>query len=363
MIRVLVVDDSPLARKVTVETLQRDPGIEVVGTAPNAELALRRVESLRPDVITMDLEMPGMGGLEAIRRIMLDHPTPIIVLSAFPRGGAEATVRALELGAVSCLAKPGGASSGRVSEIAAELTAAVYEAHQIRPEVLTAGHPFPARVVGAAPAAGGGQGGPRASAPRRFQVVAIGASAGGPAALAEVLQGLPAGFPVPVLVAQHMPAGFMAAFARRLDGLCRVRVLEAEEGRALAPGEVLLAPGGRHLTVSRRDERRVVARLDTSEPVNGHRPSVDVLATSVAVCFGAQALGVIMTGMGRDGAQGFARLRRQGGRVLAQDEASSAIFGMNRAVIENGDADEVLPLGDIAARLVALCPAAKEQES
>lgn len=358
MIRVLVVDDSPLARKVTVETLQQDPGIEVVGTAPNAELALRRVESLRPDVITMDLEMPGLGGLEAIRRIMRDQPTPIIVLSASLRGGADATVRALELGAVSCLAKPGGASSGRVSEIAAELTAAVYEAHQIRPQVLTAGHPFAARA---------GEGGPtaevRGAGSRRFQVVAIGASAGGPAALAEVLQGLPARFPVPVLVAQHMPAGFMAAFARRLDGLCRVRVLEAEEGRALAAGEVLLAPGGRHLTVSRRDERRVAARLDSSEPVNGHRPSVDVLATSVAVCFGAQALGVIMTGMGRDGAQGFARLRRQGGKVLAQDEASSAIFGMNRAVIENGDADEVLPLGDIAARLVALCPAAKEQET
>jgi len=357
MIRVLVVDDSPLARKVTVETLQRDPGIEVVGTAPNAELALRRVESLRPDVITMDLEMPGMGGLEAIRRIMRDQPTPIIVLSAFPRGGADATVRALELGAVSCLAKPGGASSGRVSEIAAELTAAVYEAHQIRPQVLTAGHPFAARAGEAGPTAE-----VRGAGPRRFQVVAIGASAGGPAALAEVLQGLPAGFPVPLLVAQHMPAGFMAAFARRLDGLCRVRVLEAEEGRALAAGEVLLAPGGRHLTVSRRDERRVVARLDSSEPVNGHRPSVDVLATSVAVCFGAQALGVIMTGMGRDGAEGFARLRRQGGKVLAQDEASSAIFGMNRAVIENGDADEVLPLGALAARLVALCPAAKEQE-
>ena len=357
MIRVLVVDDSPLARKVTVETLQQDPGIEVVGTAPNAELALRRVESLAPDVITMDLEMPGLGGLEAIRRIMRDQPTPIIVLSAFPRGGADATVRALELGAVSCLAKPGGASSGRVSEIAAELAAAVYEAHQIRPQVLTAGHPFGARAGEAGPTAEA-----RGAGRRRFQVVAIGASAGGPAALAEVLQGLPADFPVPMLVAQHMPAGFMAAFARRLDGLCRVRVLEAEEGRALAAGEVLLAPGGRHLTVSRRDERRVVARLDSSEPVNGHRPSVDVLATSVAACFGAQGLGVIMTGMGRDGAEGFARLRRQGGKVLAQDEASSAIFGMNRAVIENGGADEVLPLGALAARLVALCPAAKEQE-
>jgi two-component system chemotaxis response regulator CheB len=355
---VLVVDDSPLARKVTVETLQQDPGIEVVGTAPNAELALRRVETLRPDVITMDLEMPGLGGLEAIRRIMRDQPTPIIVLSAFPRGGADATVRALELGAVSCLAKPGGAGSGRTGEIGAELIAAVYEAHQIRPQVLTAGHPFAARAGEAGPTAE-----VRGAEPRRFQVLAIGASAGGPAALAEVLQGLPADFPVPVLVAQHMPAGFMAAFARRLDGLCRVRVLEAEEGRALAAGEVLLAPGGRHLTVSRRDERRVVARLDSSEPVNGHRPSVDVLASSVAVCFGAQALGVILTGMGRDGAQGFARLRRQGGKVLAQDEASSAIFGMNRAVIENGDADEVLPLGHIAARLVALCPAAKEQES
>jgi two-component system chemotaxis response regulator CheB len=358
MIRVLVVDDSPLARKVTVETLQREPGIEVVGTAPNAELALRRVESLAPDVITMDLEMPGMGGLEAIRRIMRDRPTPIVVLSASLRGRAAATVQALELGAVSCLAKPGGPGSGRVSEIAAELTAAVYEAHQVRLEVLAPGHPLAPAAAGAGPAAG-----TRGGEPRRFQVVAIGASAGGPAALATVLKGLPADFPVPVLVAQHMPAGFMGAFARRLDGLCRVRVLEAEQGRALAPGEVLLAAGGRHLMVSRRGERRVVAHLDSSDPVNGHRPSVDVLASSVAACFGAQSLGVILTGMGRDGAQGFARLRRQGGRVLAQDEASSAIYGMNRTVIENGDADEILPLGALAARLVALCPlAAKEQE-
>jgi two-component system chemotaxis response regulator CheB len=354
MIRVLVVDDSPLARKVTSETLQRDPGIEVVGTAPNAELALARVESLRPDVITMDLEMPGMGGLEAIRRIMRQAPTPIVVLSAFARGGAETTVQALELGAVSCLAKPGGAGSGRTAEIAAELIAAVYEAHQVRHEVLAAQHPFLRQEALASP-------GSPAAGQRRCRVVAIGASAGGPAALAEVLAALPEGFPAPVLVAQHMPAFFTPAFARRLDGICRVRVREAEDGRELAPGEVLLAPGGLHLAVARRGER-VVALLDRSEPVNGHRPSVDVLASSVAACFGAQALGVILTGMGRDGAQGFARLRRQGGRVLAQDEATSAIYGMNRAVIENGDADEVLPLGAIAARLSGLCAAAKEQE-
>jgi two-component system chemotaxis response regulator CheB len=193
--------------------------------------------------------------------------------------------------------------------------------------------------------------------------VAIGASMGGPIAVAKVLEALPAGFPVPVLVAQHMPAGFTAAYARRLDGFCRVRVREAQDGDELAPDQVLLAPGGLHLTVARRADRRVIARLDSSGEVNGHRPSVDVLASSVAACYGSRALGVIMTGMGRDGAQGFARLRGQGGLVLAQDEASSAIYGMNRAVIENGDADEVLPLRAIAARLGALCsaPTAKEQ--
>ena len=358
MIRVLVVDDSPLARKVTTEALQRDPGIQVVGTAPNAELALRRVESLRPDVITMDLEMPGMSGLEAIQRIMRRAPTPIVVLSAFARGGAEATVQALELGAVSCLAKPGGAGSGRTAEIGAELIAAVREAHQVRHEVLAAQHSFSPRDSEARASAG-----TLAAGQRRCRVVAIGASAGGPAALAEVLAALPEGFPAPVLVAQHMPAVFTAAFARRLDSFCRVRVREAREGDELAAGRVLLAPGGLHLTVSRRTDRRVVARLDSSEAVNGHRPSVDVLASSVAACFGRRALGVIMTGMGRDGARGFARLRAQGGLVLAQDEATSAIYGMNRAVIDNGDADEVLPLGAIAARLGELCAlAAKEQE-
>jgi two-component system chemotaxis response regulator CheB len=295
--------------------------------------------------------------LEAIRHIMRENPTPIIVLSAFTHGGAEATVRALELGAVNCLAKPGGAHSGRTDEIAAALRAAVFEAHQIRPEVLTAGRGVPQK-------AGLGVGVPGPGA-RRYQVVAIGASAGGPVALAEVLEDLPADFPAPVLVVQHMPAGFTAAYARRLDSQCRVRVLEAEEGDELLPGRVLLAPGGLHLTVARRPDRRIVARLESSEAVNGHRPSVDVLAASVAGCFGSQALGVIMTGMGRDGAQGFALLRRQGGRVLAQDETTSAIFGMNKAVIDNGDADEVLPLGSIAARLKALCsgPPVKEQEA
>jgi two-component system chemotaxis response regulator CheB len=356
MIRVLVVDDSALARKVIAKALEGDPGIGVVATASNAEIALKRIESLHPDVIIMDLEMPGMGGLAAIRTIMQENPTPIIVLSAFVHGGAEASVRALELGAVSCLAKPGGPGSGRTSEIAPELIAAVLEAHQIRPEALEAGHP-------SRQGAGSAQ---RISSTehRRYQVVAIGASAGGPIAVAEVLKGLPANFPAPVLVAQHMPAGFTAAYARRLDNLCRVRVREAQEGDELASGQVLLAPGGLHLTVARRTERRVVARLDDSEAVNGHRPSVDVLASSVADCFGTRALGVIMTGMGRDGAQGFARLRRQGGLVLAQDEASSAIYGMNRAVVENGDADEVLSLGAIAARLGELCSlaSAKEQE-
>jgi two-component system chemotaxis response regulator CheB len=360
MIRVLVVDDSPLARKVVTDALQGDPGISVAGTAPNAEIALKKIESLSPNVIVMDLEMPGMGGLEAIRRIMRENPTPIVVLSAFARGGAEATIRALELGAVSCLAKPGGAGSRRTGEIGAELITAVLEAHQIRREALEAAR----SAARERPGPGTGD-----ALPRRYQVVAVGASAGGPLAVAEVLKGLPGDFPVPVLVVQHMPAGFTAAYARRLDSLCRVRVREAREGDELSPGRVLLAPGGLHLTVARRAGRRVVARLDGSEAVNGHRPSVDVLARSVADCFGAQALGVIMTGMGRDGARGFARLRARGGLVLAQDEATSAIYGMNRAVIDNGDADEVLPLGAIAARLGELCelrelgsPASKEQE-
>ncbi len=363
MIRVLVVDDSPLARRVIADVLQGDPGIRVVGTSPNAEIALRKLESLRPDVIIMDLEMPGIGGLEAIRRIMHENPMPIIVLSAFTRGGADVTVRALELGAVGCLAKPGSARSGRAGEIAAELIGAVLEAHQFRREALAGEGLPPAVKVKGPPRSEAEQGGPPAGKEvRRYQVVAIGASAGGPRAVAKVLEQLPADFPAPVLVALHMPAGFTAAYARRLDGVCRVQVQEASEGDELAPGRVQLAPGGLHLTVTRRTDRRAIVRLDCSEAVNGHRPSVDVLASSVAACFGAKAVGVIMTGMGKDGAVGFARLRSLGGLVLAQDETTSAIYGMNRAVIDNGDADEVLPLGAIAARLGELCSVVSQEQ-
>jgi two-component system chemotaxis response regulator CheB len=346
MIRIMVVDDSPLVRRIATDILSAEGDLQVASTAATAEFALAKLERERPDVITLDLEMPGMGGLEAIRRIMASRPTPIVVLSAHARRGAELTLQALEAGAVGFVMKPDGSLSGGLPAVGRELVESVREAARstVRPHPAAAPEqppvstPFaPAITV-------------RVDA---FDLVAIGTSTGGPVALKAVLSALPADFPVPVVVVQHMPPVFTKAFADRLDTLCAMSVKEAEHGDPLVPGRVLIAPGAFHLTVSRADGLPR-AELDGRDPVSGHRPSVDVLMRSVAGEYGERALGVIMTGMGRDGADGMRELRQRGGRVIAQDQESSVIFGMNREVIQNGDADEVVPLAAIGARLAAL---------
>jgi two-component system chemotaxis response regulator CheB len=353
----MVVDDSPLVRKIASDILSSDAEITVVATAATAEFALAKLPRERPDVITLDLEMPGMGGLEAIRRIMSVLPTPIVVMSAHAQKGADLTLQALEAGAIDFVLKPSSSLSGGLSAVARELVEKVKGAGRI---VLPRNPSFGIQLeapfgTGAAPV-------PQAWAPavasplvndgEGCDLVAIGTSTGGPVALKVVLTKLPQDFPVGVVVVQHMPPIFTKAFADRLDTCCAVRVKEAENGDAILPGRVLLAPGNWHMTVSRfGGEPRVL--LNQNETVNGHRPSVDVLMHSVAREFGSLAIGVIMTGMGKDGAQGLHELRVRGGLIIAQDKASSVIYGMNREVVEKGDAHEVVPVEEIALRLCA----------
>ncbi len=350
MIRVMVVDDSPLVRKIASDILRSDPQIDVVATAANAEFALSKLDREAPDVITMDIEMPGMGGLEAIRQIIARRPTPIIVLSAHARHGAELTLQALEAGAVDFVLKPSASLSGGLDAVGRELVEKVKEASGMKvqpPDARPAQPPAPetAPLASAVPVASAG---PAASA--AHQLVAIGTSTGGPVALKTVLAGLPADFPLPIVVVQHMPPVFTRAFAERLNSICDIRVKEAEDGDAIIPGRALIAPGDYHMIVLRASARPRVS-LNKRELVSGHRPSVDVLMHSVAREYGSRAIGVIMTGMGKDGADGIGQLHRGGGLVLAQDKESSVIFGMNREVILNGDADEVVSVESISRRL------------
>jgi two-component system, chemotaxis family, protein-glutamate methylesterase/glutaminase len=345
----MVVDDSALVRRIASDILTADPEITVVATASQAEFALQKLEKEKPDVITLDMEMPGMGGLEAIRRIMALRPTPIIVLSAHAQKGAELTLQALDLGAVDFVLKPSASLSGGINSVAQELTEKVKNASRIVFPSLTE-HAAALPPVPSAPAVTP----PRPAAfadGTECELVAMGTSTGGPVALKTVLQMLPGDLPVGIVVVQHMPPVFTKAFAERLDGCCELSVKEAEDGDAIIPGRVLLAPGNWHMTVTKFGSEPHVA-LNQADTVNGHRPSVDVLMHSVAMEYGSRALGVIMTGMGRDGADGLRELHRRGGRVIAQDKDSSVIYGMNREVVQNGSADEVVPVDAIARRII-----------
>jgi two-component system, chemotaxis family, protein-glutamate methylesterase/glutaminase len=348
MVRVLVVDDSEVARRLLASLLGRDPGLEVVGEAASGEEAIRLAQRLRPDVITMDVQMPGMDGLEATRRIMGQDPAPIVVVS----GGHDPTdlaqsVRALDAGALAALRKPRGPADPGFAADAAELVRTVRlmaEVKVFRRRGLAApggaGGPSGAAANGARPAPA-----PRAAA----ELVAVGASTGGPAALATILRGLGPDVPVPILVVQHISPGFDAALATWLDETTPLPVRLAADGQPLAPGEVLVAPAGTHLGLS--GAARVALR--PGPPLAGHRPSATELFASVARVLGPRGVGVILTGMGSDGAAGLLELRRAGGRTLAQDEASCVVPGMPAAAAAAGAVDEVVPLDRLAARIAA----------
>jgi two-component system chemotaxis response regulator CheB len=351
-ITVLVVDDSLVVRRQVTDVLSEDQEIQVVGTAPNGQIALAKVPQLNPDVISLDVEMPVMDGLETLRELRRRFPdVPVIMFSTLTDRGAAATLEALELGAKDYVTKPANVGSVQASmaSVREQLVPKIKALHRHSPRGRAAGYPMLPRAIATGTAAPS----PvlRAVPPAQpVDVVLLGVSTGGPDALATVLPALPATFPAPILVVQHMPPTFTRLLAHRLDGRSALEVREAEDGDVVLPGQALLAPGDFHLRLQ-RTARGVVARLDQGTPENFCRPSVDVLFRSAAQVYGAGALGVVLTGMGADGARGAADIVAAGGQVVVQDQATSVVWGMPGAVAQAGLASELLPLLEVASAL------------
>ncbi len=356
--RVLVIDDSAVMRKLLVELINSAPDIEAVGSAPDAHSARDLIKTLNPDVLTLDVQMPKMDGIEFLERLMRLRPMPVVMVSSFTEAGSETTLRALELGAVDFIGKPRMDSAQSTEEYAQELQDKIRAAHGARVRRNAPAAPSaPAAVAHTPPAATPAATTPAARAIARpaqagSRIVFVGASTGGTEALKDFLLGIPADCP-PVLIVQHMPESFTASFARRLDTLCPPRVIEAQGGERLESGTVYVAPGHSHLIVKRNATGYVTELLKTP-PVNRHRPSVDVLFDSAAEVVGRNALGVILTGMGKDGAQGLLRLRRAGGRTFGQDEASCVVYGMPREAALVGAVEEVVALDAMARRVLSV---------
>ena len=341
-VRVLVVDDSALMRKLIPKILEQDDSIEVVGTAIDGHFALKKIEDLAPQVVTLDLEMPGLNGIDTLKEIMRRWRLPVIVVSSHSTAGASITLKALALGAFDFVAKPPDVFA-RMPEIAAELIKKIQAAAQstgVHPQFLPGETPGQqlSKLPPVAPT----------------HIIALGISTGGPNALQYLFSHLPVDFSGSILVVQHMPEGFTELFARRLDESCPIRVKEAQSGDLLVAGRALIAPGNRHMRVKRMPLGNVVL-LGEDAPVNGHRPSVDVLFHSVAVEFGPQAMALLMTGMGEDGAAGLGEIRAAGGFTVAQSEATCVVYGMPKAAIERGYAMRVADLQDLPYILQAQC--------
>jgi two-component system, chemotaxis family, protein-glutamate methylesterase/glutaminase len=349
VVRVLIVDDSPTMRAILTSILSSDPGLEVVGTAADAIEARALIKQLNPDVLTLDIEMPGMSGIDFLQKIMLLRPMPVIIVSTLSHAGTTATLRALEIGAFDCIGKPLGAIESNEAEFARRLIEAVTLGGKSGQRKAPAFGPTPAMLASPVPP----QLAPvRRVAPADVQLVAIGASTGGIEALHRLLPSFPANCP-PTLLVQHINPTFAGPMAEMLDAKCQARVKLAEPGEALAYGTIYVAPGSeRHLTVS--NNGRLAVKLAVADKVSGHRPSVDMLFRSVAETVGSSAVGIILTGMGCDGAQGLGEMRRAGAFTVAQDEATCTVYGMPRAAVERGAADTVLPIGRIAQAALGL---------
>lgn len=338
-IKVLVIDDSALMRKVLTELLGGDPDIEVVGAAADPLVAREMIKELDPDVLTLDIEMPHLDGLVFLERLMRLRPMPVVMVSSLTQKDADITLQALEMGAVDFIAKPALDIAEGFTAMQQEVAAKVKAAART---IVHGRHAAPPRAPRP----------PRANSAFRGsnRIVAIGASTGGVAALREVLAALPANGP-PILIAQHMPPGFTRLFAKRLDGLCAMRVSEAADAARIIPGHVYIAPGDRHLTLI-KSGGFYQCRVSGGPLVNGHMPSVDVLFDSCAAEAGADAVGLLMTGMGRDGAEGLARMRAAGAATACQDEATSLIYGMPKAAMAIGAAERQVSLDAIPAYIL-----------
>ena len=337
--KVLIVDDSALMRQLLTQIIGSDPALEVIGTAGDPYAAREKIKALNPDVLTLDIEMPRMDGLTFLEKLMRGHPMPVVMISSLTNNGADTTLRALSLGAVDYVSKPRLDVSNGTIEQADEIVAKVKAAARAR--VRRASGP-------AAPSAAAGEKKYQFSATHK--VVAIGASTGGTEALKELLAPLPADFPGIVIV-QHMPETFTRQFAQRLDSLCKIRVKEAQDGDRILPGHALLAPGGHHMAVVRKGTEYAV-HVYRGERVNRHLPSVDVLFSSCARNMGKNALGVLLTGMGADGARGMLEMKQAASFTIAQDESTSVVFGMPREAILLNAVDQVLPLDQIPVALM-----------
>lgn len=338
-IRVLCVDDSALVRSLMTEIINSQPDMEVVATAPDPLVARELIKQHNPDVLTLDVEMPRMDGLDFLDRLMRLRPMPVVMVSSLTERGSEVTLRALELGAVDFVTKPKLGLRDGLMEYTDLIADKIRAAAASRPRQAVRGGPRKPMLTA-----------------RPFstteKLVMIGASTGGTEAIRQVLEPLPPNSPA-IMITQHMPAGFTRSFVQRLDSLCAMQVHEAEDGQRVLPGHVYLAPGGvAHMKLARSGANYIV-RLDPSEPVNRHRPSVDVLFHSAAEVAGRNAVGVLLTGMGKDGAQGLLAMKKAGAVTFAQDEASCVVFGMPREALHIGAADEAVPLSEISERILA----------
>ncbi len=338
-IKVLIVDDSAIVRQVFAEIISREPDLEVVGTAPDPYVARDKIVHLKPDVITLDLEMPRMDGLTFLKKLMHYHPLPTIIVSSLTPRGSRLALEALELGAVEVLAKPGGAFS--VGDLGGQLVEKIRIAALTRPKK-PSDRPAPAPMATPVPLA----------LKTTDKVIAIGASTGGTEAIKEILLGLPPNSPGIVIV-QHMPPKFTTAFAERLNQMCALEVKEAQDGDSVLTGRALIAPGNYHMLL-RRSGARYFTQVKNGPPVHHQRPSVDVLFNSVALSAGGNAIGVLLTGMGADGAEGLLAMKEKGAYTIAQDEATSVVYGMPKEAVKRGAVLKVLPLPRISREIQKL---------
>ena len=350
-IRVLVVDDSALMRQFISDILRSDPRIEVAGTARDGKDALAQIRAIKPDIVTMDVEMPNMDGLKALEEIMKINPIPVIMVSTMTQEGAETTLKALALGCVDFIGKPSGSISLNIKDVGREIIDKVIAASTAKVRTRTNIFAAPAKPL--SPANDFRRMTPPLMGTGHYDIVAIASSTGGPMALSELLPKLPKKFPVPIVITQHMPKEFTGSFAKRLNESSQIEVVEGFEGLTLKPGRAVIAPGGSHLVIKRR-QGTAVCSLSDAPPVLSVKPAANIMFLSLADEYGGNVLCVILTGMGRDGTDGAIALKKRGAYVIAESQKTCVVYGMPKAAADAGIVDEILPLNEIPDAMVRL---------